>query len=185
MREDRMRRALALGEARTDGRVVVAPSFFKGHGVFAHDRGFRRGEAVVLFRGLVDSLAALEAVPDTVRERVYEYSFCDERRDLCVVPLRGRGELRPLPAGLSGALVNEAAVVEGVGDFAANVAVEFDRPSLDEVGRGAENCPYLGGPAVDLVFRASRDIKPWEELLICYGSNYSARGGYRASATCS
>ena len=179
-----MRRALEEGEARTDGRVVVAPSFFRGHGVFAHERGFERGDVVCVFRGLAEPLADLEAGSDEEKRRVYEYSFCDARRGLCVVPLRRRSELRPLPAKLSGALVNEASVVEGFGDFPANVAVEFDKPDLDAEGWGAEPCPFLGGPAVDLVYRATRRIKPWEEILICYGQAYSARGGYRASGDC-
>ena len=178
---ERLRRALLDGEARGNDRVVVAASFFRGHGLFAKRR-FDVGEELCRFRGLAARMSELERGDKDVLRRAYEYSFCDPDVDLCAVPLRALKELRPLPPSISGCLANEATAVEGVGDFAANAVVDFSDRNAFEPSEHA--CPYLLGPYLEWPLRALRRVYPGEELLICYGSAYSARAGYAPASAC-
>lgn len=178
---EKLQQALEQGGARKNEDVIVAASYFKGRGVFAA-RHFKPGEVMCFFRGLAVPMRDLENGPDQIRRRAYEYSFCDEQRDICAVPLRGLTELTPLPAHLSGHLINEATTLDDGTDFAPNVVVDFSSP--EAFVPSSETCPFLEGRFLQWPLIATRKIHPGEELLLCYGAAYSARGGYSPSCSC-
>lgn len=166
-------------KTRKNGRVAVRPSGFAGLGVFTLTP-FKTGEIVCYFRGVAVRTEDVDALPDDDRRVVGRYMMCAEDGQCCV-PLRADHNKPPsnLPAELSGVFINEACS-RPEGEYDANVYVypSSTTPSLTP-------CHWFRAPVFDWEVKAYRDLKPGEELLICYGPSYGARFGYKEAKSCS
>ena len=129
------------------------------------------------FRGAALSNDEVDQLEPEARAHHGRYMICSDTGECCV-PLRPGGAEPPrLPAALSGSLLNEACS-RPEGEYEANAYV------VPAGGVSAGPCPWLGRRFYDWEVRASRDVVPGEELLLCYGPSYGSRHGYRVAGSC-
>jgi hypothetical protein len=156
--------------------VAVRPSGFAGLGVFSL-RPAPAHSVLCYFRGAALSNDEVDLLDPEARAHHGRYMICSDAGECCV-PLRPGGVEPPrMPDALSGSLINEACS-RPEGDYEANAYV------APAGGISAFPCPWLGRRFYDWEVRASRDIVPGEELLLCYGPSYGARHGYRVAGSC-
>lgn len=157
--------------------VTVQPSPFGGLGLFCL-KFIRAHNVVCYFRGAALDQKYINELDSVARIHHGRYMICSDT-GMCCVPLRKDTDTHPprLPDFLSGCLINEACS-RPEGEYEANVYV------VPTGGISAEVCPWLGRRFFDWEVRASRDLVPGEELLLCYGALYSSRHGYQAAKSC-
>lgn len=170
--------ARARGAAPSVGSVVaVLPSGFGGLGVFCL-RSLQQGELICFFRGAAVRAKDVAGLSGTEQAALGKYLICDSHNEWCCSPLLPGGRSPPpLPAALSGCLINEACH-RPEGEYRANAAVR------DTGQISSAPCPWLKRRFLDWEVRALRPLVAGEELLICYGEGYSSRGSYRVAPTC-
>lgn len=156
--------------------VIVRPSGFAGLGVFCM-QPTRAHEIICYFRGAAVNSTLVDQMDESARFHHGRYMICTDDGDCCV-PLRNSGTEPPrLPDILSGFLINEACS-RPEGEYNANVYI------IPAGTISKKPCPWLGRHFYDWEVRASRNLVPGEELLLCYGPSYGERLGYRVCRDC-
>ena len=167
LREDIMSGLVSLGR-----RVFVAPSMLGGRGLFARS-DIRQGEIVCWFRGRAANLDPLKKSSSIdLLHKLFRYSYCVDGK--CNIPLDFQGEQIKLPPHLSGHLINECSIKDGL-HLRPNVYLDLIDNIDDPLTIKKSTCPFYGTNYFEWPIVASRNISKYQEFLLCYGEGYSFR----------